>query len=264
MPKLGYTETVCDETAKMTMKELELTPETAAAFDQLREAQWDLNVYGMSQALAWRKVKPMVVKRLDSAGVMLVANNQYQLFANEVVGKYRTLTRVPLVSALEQIIRKWARYGFDPELLQQLLCDCHRRFLMLGYATPKTTTSIGKPQRKRRKPRTYEQALKQGKVRLSPGRTVEQQSADYEAGLAHNREISAKVRDLLKEKGIPGREFIRYNAFAYRVDRYCRNFSGPSLNRAVSGIIDEFESKGLDRDFLDEIVRVLFDIPSLS
>ena len=58
----------------MTMKELELTPETAAAFDQLREVQWDLNVYGMSQALAWRKVKPMVVKRLDSAGVMLDAD----------------------------------------------------------------------------------------------------------------------------------------------------------------------------------------------
>ncbi|MCX6841690.1 MAG: hypothetical protein NTX53_05350, partial [candidate division WOR-3 bacterium] len=154
--------------------------------------------------------------------------------------------------------------GFDPELLQQLFCDCHRRFLMLGYAAPKTTTSIGKPRRKRRKPRTYEQALKQHKVRLSPGRTVEQQSADYEAGLARNREISARVSTLLKAKGIPGREFIRYNAFAYRVDRYCRSFSGPSLNRAVSGILDEFESKGLARDFLAEIVLTLFGIPGFS
>ncbi|MCX6841954.1 MAG: hypothetical protein NTX53_06735, partial [candidate division WOR-3 bacterium] len=217
-----------------------------------------------SQALAWRKVKPRVVKRLDSAGVMLVANSQYQLFANEVVGKYRTLTRVPLVAALEQVIHKWARYGFDPELLQQLFCDCHRRFLMLGYAAPKTTTSIGKPQRKRRKPRTYEQALKQHKVRLSPGRTVEQQSADYEAALAHNREISARVSKLLKAKGIPGREFIRYNAFAYRVGRYCRGFSGPSLNRAVSGILDEFESKGLDRPTLFAIASVLFNLSDLS
>lgn len=248
----------------MTMKQLELTPETAAAFDQLRDARWDLNVYGMSQALAWRKVKPMVVKRLNSAGVMLVANNQYQLFAKEVVGKYRNLTRVPLVAALEQVIRKWARYGFDPELLQQLFCDCHCRFLMLGYAAPKTTTSIGKPQRKRRKPRTYEQALRQRKVRLSPGRTVEQQSADYEAGLAHNREISARVRELLKDKGIPGREFIHYNAFAYRVDRYCRNFSGPSLTRAVSGILDEFESKGLARPTLLAIASVLFGLTDLD
>ena len=163
-----------------------------------------------------------------------------------------------------QVIHKWARYGFDPELLQQLLCDCHCRFLMLGYAAPKTTTSIGKPQRKRRKPRTYEQALKQRKVRFSPGRTVEQQSADYEVALAHNREISARVRELLKEKGIPGREFIRYNAFAYRVDRYCRNFSGPSLDRAVSGILDEFESKGRARDVLAAIVLTLFGIPGLS
>ena len=58
----------------MTMKQPELIPETAAAFDQLRDAKWDLNVYGMSQALAWRKVKPMVVKRLHSAGVMLDAD----------------------------------------------------------------------------------------------------------------------------------------------------------------------------------------------
>ncbi|GEM_PF-663445 len=264
MPRLGYNETDCDEAARMTMKQLELTQETAAAFDQLRGARWDLNVYGMSQALAWRKVKPRVVKRLNSAGVMLVAHSQYQRFANEVVGKYRTLTRAPLVAALEQIIRKWARYGFASELLQQLLCDCHCRFLMLGYAAPKTTSSIGKPQRKRRKPRTYEQALKQHKVRLSPGRTVEQQSADYEAGLARNREISAHVRDLLNEKGIPGREFIRYNAFAYRVDRYCRGFSGPSLNRAVSGIIDEFETKGRARPTLLAIASTLFDLTDLS
>jgi len=244
----------------MTTRQLELTPETAAAFDQLREAQWDLNVHGMSQAKAWPKVKPMVVRRLNSAGAMLVAHNQYQLFANEVVGKYRTLTRAPLVAVLEQVIHKWARYGFDLELLQQLLCDCHRRFLMLGYAAPKTTTSIFKPQRQRRKPRTYEQALKQRKVRLSPGRTVKQQSADYEAGLARNREISARVSELLKTKGTPGREFIRYNAFAYRVGRYCRNFSGPSLDRAVSVIIDEFESKGLDGDTLRTVAATLFGV----
>jgi hypothetical protein len=135
---------------------------------------------------------------------------------------------------------------------------------MLGYAAPKTTTSIGKPQRKRRKPRTYERALKQRKVRLSPGRTVKQQSADYETGLARNRQISARLRDLLREKGIPGREFIRYNAFAYRVDRYCRGFSGPSLNRAVSGIIDEFESKGLDGDTLRAIAATVFGVNASS
>ena len=248
----------------MTMRHLELTSETAAALAQLVEAQWDLNVYGMSQALAWSKVKTMVVRRLDSAGVLVVAHSQYQRFANEVVGKYRTLTRAPLATALEQVIRKWARYGFDPELLQQLLCDCHRRFLMLGYAAPKTKTCIAKPQRQRRKPRTYEQALKQRKVRLSPGRTVEQQSEAYETGLVRNRQISARLRDLLKAKGIPGREFIRYNAFAYRVDRYCRGFSGPSLDRAVSGIIDEFESKGLARPTLLAIASALFDLTDLS
>ena len=241
-------------------RDIDLTPETASAFDQLRGARWDLNVYGMSQARAWFKVKPMVLRRLNSTGVLVVAHSQYQRFVNEVVSQYRTLTRAPLAAALERTVGKWARFGFDPELLQELICDCHRRFMMLGYAAPKTTTSLGKPQRRRRKLRTYEQALKQRKVRLSPGRTVKQQSADYEAALAHNREISAQLRDLLREKRIPGREFIRYNAFAYRVDRYCRSFSGPSLNRAVSGIIDEFESKGLDGEALRTIAATLFGV----
>ncbi len=218
----------------------------------------------MSQAKAWSKVKTRVLRRLNSAGVLVVAHGQYQRFANEVVGKFRTLTRARLATALEEVIRKWARYGFDPPLLEQLLCDCLLRFLMLGYAAPEKKTSLAKPQRHRRKPRTYEEALKQRKVRLRPGRTVEQQSADYEAGLARNREISARLRELLKEKGIPGREFIRYNAFAYRVGRYCRNFSGPSLDRAVSGIIAEFESKGLDGDMLRTIAATLFGVAANS
>jgi hypothetical protein len=101
-------------------------------------------------------------------------------------------------------------------------------------------------------------------MRLSPGSTVEQQSAAYEAGVARNREISAKVRDLTKEKGIPGREFIRYNAFAYKFGRCCRSSSDASLSPAVSYIIAESECKGLNHDVLVEIARVLFDIPGLS
>jgi hypothetical protein len=124
--------------------------------------------------------------------------------------------------------------------------------------------TIAKPQRRRSKYRPYERALRQGRSILSPGRTVEQQSADHEAGIGRNREISAKVRDLLKEKGIPAREFIRYNAFALHVDRYCRCSSDPRLNLAVSFIIAEFVCKGLTRDVLLEIASVLFNIPGLS
>jgi hypothetical protein len=124
-------------------------------------------------------------------------------------------------------------------------------------------TTIAKPQRRRSKYRPYERALRQGRAGLSPGRTVEQQSGDHEAGAARNREISAKVRDLLKEKGIPARQFIRYNAFALHVDRYCRGSSDPHLNLAVSYIIAEFVCKGLAREVLVDTARVLFNIPGL-
>jgi hypothetical protein len=60
------------------------------------------------------------------------------------------------------------------------------------------------------------------------------------------------------------RKFIRYNAFALHVDRYCRNSHDPHLNLAVSYIIAEFVCKGLAREVLVEIARVLFNIPALS
>jgi hypothetical protein len=132
------------------------------------------------------------------------------------------------------------------------------------YAAPRIRATIAKPQRRKSKYRPYERSLRQGRSILSPCRTVEQQSADHEAGIARNREIGAKVRDLLKEMGIPGRKFIRYNAFALHVDRYCRNSHDPHLNLAVSYIIAEFVCKGLAREVLVEIARVLFNIPALS
>jgi hypothetical protein len=113
------------------------------------------------------------------------------------------------------------------------------------YAAPRIRATIAKPQRRKSKYRPYERSLRQGRSILSPCRTVEQQSAD-------------------QEMGIPGRKFIRYNAFALHVDRYCRNSHDPHLNLAVSYIIAEFVCKGLAREVLVEIARVLFNIPALS
>jgi len=246
------------------MKQIELSPEISAAFVLLREARWDLNVYGMGHAQAWARVKPFVLGRINSAGVDKVAHNQYRLFVAEVVSKYRTFSRAQLVAALERVIGKWARYGFDPRLLQQLVCDCHRRFLLLGYATPEPKTGIAGPKRRRRRGQGYEQAVRKRKIRLCPGSTAQEQAARYEAGLARNREVSGNVRDLLKELGLPARDAFRYNPFAYRVDRYCRNFRGPSLARAVSGVIDDCESRGLARPILRAIAATVFGLPDLA
>ena len=83
-------------------------------------------------------------------------------------------------------------------------------------------------------------------------------------GIARNREVGAKVRDLLKEKGVPARQFIRYNAFALHVERYCRNSHDLHLNLAVSYIVAEFHCKGLAREIPVDIARVVFNIPDLS
>ena len=37
-----------------------------------------------------------------------------------------------LAAALERCVRKWTNLGLAPELLQQLLCDCRRKFHAWG------------------------------------------------------------------------------------------------------------------------------------
>lgn len=59
---------------------------------------------------------------------------------------------------------------------------------------------------------------------------------------------------------MPGREFARYNAFAFRVDRVVRKHGDRTLARKVAILVDQWDAKGLRREVLLVICREGFRI----
>jgi hypothetical protein len=188
--------------------------------------------------------------------------NMYKRYVTELLKAFRTETGEPLAAALELCVRKWANLGLAPELLQQLLCDCHQKFHSVGHQMPKRKPLVPETKSgpRRRKRRTYAQALEQGRVSRSESATMKEQSASHARGMAQNRDISRKLALLLKDRNIPGEQFIRYNGFAQKLGRLSRKYGGKSLQMAASDMIDYYEAKSLDHDVLVAVALALFDI----
>jgi hypothetical protein len=81
--------------------------------------------------------------------------------------------------------------------------------------------------------------------------------------MTQNRDISRKLALLLKDRNIPGEQFVRYNAFAQKLGRLSRHYGGKSLQMAASDLIDYYEAKSLDGDVLRGIAAAVFDIDVL-
>jgi hypothetical protein len=211
-------------------------------------------------------VRGPVSKRISSFGVPVHEVNMYKRYVTELLKAFRTKTGEPLAAALELGVRKWSNLGLAPELLERLLCDCHQKFHAVGHQMPKRKPLVpeSKSKPRRRKRQTYAQALEQGRVSRSGSATTEEQSASHARGIAQNRDISRKLALLLKDRNIPGEQFIRYNAFAQKLGRLARRHGGKSLQMAASDLIDLYEAKSLDGDVLRAIAGALFDVAALS
>ncbi len=196
------------------MRPLLLTPQTDAVLSFIRRTEFPLSVYGRSAARVWPMVRDQVNKRISSFGVPVHEVNIYKRYAVEMLKAFRTKTGEPLASALELCVRKWANLGLAPELLQQLLCDCHQKFHSVGHKLPKPKPIAPGPKLRRRRRSTYAQALSKARVSRSLAATTEEQSARHARGIDQNKEISRKLAKLLAARKTPGKEFIRYNAFA--------------------------------------------------
>jgi hypothetical protein len=207
-------------------------------------------------------VRGPVSKRISSFGVPVHEVNMYKRYVTELLKAFRTETGEPLAVALELCVRKWSNLDLAPELLQQLLCDCHQEFHAVGHQMPKRKPLVPetKPGPRRRKRRTYAQALEQGRVSRSGSATMEEQSASHTRGIAQNRDISRKLALLLKDRNIPGEQFIRYNAFAQKRGRLSRTYADKSLQMAAADLIDYYEAKSLAGDALRAIAAALFGV----
>ena len=244
------------------MRPLNLTPETRDVLSFIRRTEFPLSVYGRSAGRVWPMVRGPVSKRISSFGVPVHEVNMYKRYVTELLKAFRTKTGEPLAAALELGVRKWSNLGLAPELLERLLCDCHQKFHAIGHQMPKRKPLVPetKPGPRRGKRRTYGQALEQGRVSRCGSATTDEQSVSHTRGIAQNRDISRKLALLLKERNIPGEQFIRYNAFAQKLGRISRKYGGKSLKMAASDLIDYYEAKSLDHDVMVAVALALFDI----
>jgi len=250
------------------MRPLVLTAATGDVLAFIRRTTFPLSVYGRSAARVWPMVREQVNRRISRFGVPIHEVNIYRRYTAEMLNAFRTQTGEPLATALALCIRKWANHGLAPELLQQILCDCHQKFHACGHQLPRRKPLVSKtkpgPGLRHKRKRTYAQALSKGRVSRSPTATLEDQSARHAEGIAQNREISRKLADLLAARKIPGQEFIRYNAFVQKLGRLSRKYADKSLQMAASDLVDYYEAKALAPDILRAIAATLFDIAGLS
>jgi len=249
------------------MRELVLTERTSHILSRIRAGEFPLSVYGRSHSRAMKMVSALVTQRLNRAGVIRPGTNLYRRAVHEMVGSFRTLTAEPLARALPLVVRKWTGFGLNPALLQELLSLCYDKFDSVGHQMPhpKARPLAGKPGPKpRRLPRSnYESALARGRIPKSRILTIQAQAEAHRQGLEANLDISRRLAALLKERGMPGHEFIRYNAFAQKVGRRTRTYSATTLARAVSDLVDLYEAQSLDRGTLLAISATLFGLTDL-
>jgi hypothetical protein len=249
------------------MKPLPLTAEAEAVLARIRTSRLPLAVCGTTHARTWPQVKDIIRLHVNAAGAAVSDINKYMLCAQEMAKAFRTETGEPLARELVLTIRKWAGYGLKPALLQTILCDCVHRFEQLGYSPEPARPRVGRkpgPKSRRLPRRTYEQVLRKGRVALNKRGTVEDQAAGHAEAIRQNREISNTLSGLLKARKVPGREFVRYNAFAQKLGRLARNYHAKSLAIAATELVDLYEANGLDRATVLSIALVLFDITELS
>ena len=246
------------------MRSLGLTPGAGDVLDFIRRTEFPLSVYRRSAARVWPMVREQVNRRISSFGVPLHETNIYRRYTTEMLKAFRTETGEPLAAALELCLRKWANLGLAPELLQQLLCDCHQKFHACGHQLPRRRPIAAEqktgPGLRRRRKKTYAEALSKGRVSRSLAATIEDQSARHTKGIGQNKEISTRLSVLLATRKMPGREFIRYNAFAQKLGRLSRTYADKSLQRAAADLIDLYEAKSLDGDTLRAITATLLGV----
>jgi hypothetical protein len=247
------------------MRPIELETETRDVLAFIRRTEFPLSVYGRSAGRVWPMVRGQVSKRISSFPVPVHEVNMYKRYVAELLKAFRTETGKPLAQALELCLRKWSNLGLAPKLLEQLLCDCHHKFHAVGHQMPnrRPLAPETKPGPRRRKKRTYAKALEQGRISRSGSATTEEQAASHARGIAQNRDISQRLALLLKDRNIPGDQFIRYNAFAQKLGRLSRQHGGKTLQLAASDLIDYYEAKLLDGSVLRAIAATVFDIDVL-
>ena len=76
----------------------------------------------------------------------------------------------------------------------------------------------------------------------------------------HSRKVSRIVRTVLLEYEVQLKQFIRYNAFAFRLDKLKRNYGEKTLKKTALDLVDLYEAKGLNRKVLLALCREVAEV----
>ncbi|UCG43295.1 MAG: hypothetical protein JSU73_01360 [candidate division WOR-3 bacterium] len=241
------------------MRPLELRPELDRLVQRIRKEYLAAKVYGYRHDYAWPIAWDAVRPVLDSARVSVSQHTNYVTFLKQLVKSLRYEHSNRLAQDIVILVRRWRDLGLDLELLQNFVLIVWRTFEVLRtYELPEAMLQSVK--KKGRPKRSYKQAMKDGAVPVADESLKQQQVRNYTEAIDRNREVSRTVSRIIRGLGVPGSEFVRYNSFAFRVDRVVRKQGDRTLAMEVANLVDQWDAKGLRREVLLAICRDGFRI----
>jgi len=237
------------------MRHQEVGPDLRRQFDRFRAGNQTLALHRADAAQAQALVREQMLAVVNRAGVRVGKLGPCFAAAREFSRVARIKEGPAFVTAVELWLRKWTALGLDQTVLEDAVLACLDKYgRPVAVPTPKLVLPKRKPGH-----RTYEQAIQAG---LAPaGANVERQVREHEQATTRSRAVAAIVRRVLGEHGLPGRDFVRYNAFALQVDRRHRRYGGKTLDTAVADLVDLAEAKDLDRETLIALSHEVLNLP---
>ena len=236
------------------MRPLELNQELVRLLQRIRKEYLNSKVYGYRHDYAWPIAWKAAIPILDSARVTVSQQTNYVTFLKQLVKVLRHEHSNRLAQDIVLLVRKWRDLTLDLELLQKFVPIIWNTYeALLKRTLPKSALQ---PKKGRKRPkRSYEQAIEDGAVPVEGETTKQQQAQKYRDAIAHNRDVSRRVSLITRGLDVPGRDFVKYSAFAFRVDRVARKYGDRTLAMEVANLVDESEAMGLRRDVLLSICR---------
>ncbi len=232
------------------MKELKLSPELDQRLVRIEEKELGTSLFGYGHQTAAKELDPLFLQVLNDAGLQRGPYCQGKTFGRELVRLFRTMSGKKLADGLRDALRKWDAYGLRFSLLQEMVLAGLYEY---PAGKPPAEPLSRKPKKKRRG--TYEQALREGRAELKATNTPAEQATKHRAASEISRLISARVREVLQRHSTPMTEFVRYNAFAYKIGSLARKYGKETLRMTVLDRVDQYEAKGLNRKVLLDLCR---------
>ncbi len=106
---------------KVEPKPIELTPETKALLQELGRGQELFAPYGLDPDEAATELASITEPMLEGAALPIVTIQQLRWYVRDLARVFRILNGFTLAFRLGLLMRKWARFGLEPDLMGMVL-----------------------------------------------------------------------------------------------------------------------------------------------